>query len=155
MEMIWRSFDELSRDQLYEVLRIRSDIFVVEQQSPCCDVDGLDREALHLLAYDHDSVHGGARALAGYLRLLPPIMAGPAPVLGRIAIRQAYRGQGHGQALVHEALAEVTRRFRPQAVKLSAQSHLCDFYERLGFQANSLPYDDHGIPHVDMIRPAG
>lgn len=155
MEMIWRSFDELSRDQLYEVLRIRSDIFVAEQQSPYCDVDGLDREALHLLAYEQDSAHGGARALAGYLRLLPPIMAGPAPVIGRIAVRHAYRGQGHGLALVQEALEEVSRRFRPQAVKLSAQSHLCAFYERLGFQANSPPYDDHGVPHVDMIRPAG
>ncbi|MFC4351202.1 GNAT family N-acetyltransferase [Fodinicurvata halophila] len=155
MEMIWRSFDLLSRDQLYELLRIRSDIFVVEQQSPYCDVDGLDREALHLLAYDRGSEFGGARPLAGYLRLLPPIMAGPAPVLGRIAVRPAFREQGYGRAMVQEGLSEVERRFRRQAIKLSAQTHLCTFYEAFGFQSNSPPYDDHGVPHVDMIRPAG
>lgn len=155
MEMIWRSFDELTRDQLYEVLRIRSDVFVSEQQSPYGDVDGLDREALHLLAYNRDSEVGGASPLAGYLRLLPPIVAGPAPVLGRIAVRPAFREQGYGRAMVQEALSEAERRFRPQAIKLSAQSYLCAFYEAFGFRSNSPPYDDHGVPHVDMIRPAG
>ncbi|MFD1379382.1 GNAT family N-acetyltransferase [Fodinicurvata halophila] len=146
MEMIWRSFDLLSRDQLYELLRIRSDIFVVEQQSPYCDVDGLDREALHLLAYDRGSEFGGARPLAGYLRLLPPIMAGPAPVLGRIAVRPAFREQGYGRAMVQEGLSEVERRFRRQAIKLSAQTHLCTFYEAFGFQSNSPPMTIMAFP---------
>src|SRR5437899_3217408 len=108
----WQRFEQLSVDALYEVLRFRQNIFVVEQSSPYPDLDGLDQEASHLLL----RVEG---SFAGYLRLMP------APVrIGRVAVASHLRGCGLGQKLMEEALRFCGNRYPAQDIVLAAQLNL-------------------------------
>jgi len=138
----WRDFAELPAVLLYEVLRFRQAIFVVEQASPYPDLDGLDERAHHLLL----RVDG---KLAGYLRLIPhPSDARVA--IGRVAVAAPLRRQGLARILMAEALARCRQDYPDCAVTLSAQAYLAAFYESLGFRATSAPFDDYGVPHVEM-----
>ncbi len=139
----WQHFDDLSATALYELLRFRQEIFVVEQQSPYPDLDGLDQNAWHLLL----RIEG---VLAGYLRLLLPANAASAVRIGRVAIAPEQRGQGLGRRLMTEALSFCTERYPGQPVALSAQLHLARFYRSFGFTEIGLPYDDFGVRHTDM-----
>ncbi len=139
----WQRFDELSPAALYEMLRLRQQIFVVEQRSPYPDLDGLDQEARHLLLRAEG-------APAGCLRLLPP----PRLRIGRVAVAPQLRGQGFGRRLMTEALAFCRGNYPARPVALGAQCRLVPFYESFGFAAVSQPYDDFGVGHVDMmLRP--
>ena len=137
----WRRFDALSAAELYRLLQFRQAIFVVEQRSPYPDLDGLDRDALHLLLHGEDG-------LAGYLRLIPS----PPPRIGRVAVAAPLRRRGLGRRLVEAALRRCGKDWPGGAVVLSAQSWLVPFYESFGFAVTSAPYDDFGVPHVDMAR---
>jgi ElaA protein len=144
----WHDFADLSATLLYEVLRFRQEIFVVEQASPFPDLDGLDERAHHLLLW----VDG---ALAGYTRLIP--FAGEARVaIGRVAVAATLRRQGLARRLMAEALARCPRDYPDCAVTLTAQTYLAPFYKSLGFRTTSAPFDDYGLTHVDMRadRPA-
>ena len=138
----WHRFADFSGAQLYEVLRFRQAIFVVEQSSPYPDLDGEDQRAQHLLL----RVDG---ALAGYLRLIPH-QDGARVAIGRVAVAALRRRQGLARHLMTEALARVRRDYPDCAVTLGAQTYLAPFYETLGFRATSAPYDDYGVPHVEM-----
>jgi ElaA protein len=140
----WQRFDELSADMLYEVLRFRQSIFVVEQRSPYADLDGLDQEAWHLLLL----VEG---ELAGYLRLIPmPIR------IGRVAVASQLRRRGLGRRLMEEGLRFCRERYPAQDIILAAQLKLVPFYSSFGFAVISEPYDDFGVMHVEMrMRPRG
>ena len=136
----WQSFDQLTADTLYELLRFRQDIFVVEQVSPYPDLDGLDQGAWHLLLR-MDGV------LAGYLRLIPA----PPPVrIGRVAIAAAMRGRGLGRRLMEEALLFYRAQYPGLPVMLTAQTHLVPFYRSYGFEPTGAPFDDFGVAHVAM-----
>ena len=138
----WYRFADVSAALLYEVLRFRQAIFVVEQASPYPDLDGQDERAHHLLLW----VDG---ALAGCLRLIP--YPGEARVaIGRVAVAAALRRQGLARRLMEEALARCRSDYPDCAVTLSAQTYLAPFYATLGFAPTSPPYDDYGVLHVDM-----
>jgi ElaA protein len=138
----WHGFTDLSAALLYEVLRFRQAIFVVEQGSPYPDLDGLDQRAHHLLL----RVDG---ELAGYLRLIPH--PGEARVaIGRVAVAVRLRRQGLARRMMAEALARCPRDYPDCAVTLTARTYLAEFYSSLGFRATSAPFDDYGVPHVDM-----
>jgi ElaA protein len=140
----WQGFAEFSTAGLYELLRFRQAIFVVEQKSPFPDLDGLDQEAAHLML----RIDG---ALAGSLRLVPR-----APLrIGRVAVAAGRRRQGWGRRLMLAALARCREHYKGQAILLTAQLPLTGFYESLGFAAISAPYDDFGLVHLDMRRPPG
>jgi ElaA protein len=146
--MQWQRFEELCTGRLYELLRFRQEIFVVEQRSPYADLDGLDQGAWHLAARFGDE-------LIGYLRLVPA--DGPlGPVrIGRVAVGSRARRRGIGRMLMHKALLFCRNRFPGQPVALGAQLHLAAFYRSFGFAPTSDPYDDFGVAHVDMVlRPA-
>jgi ElaA protein len=136
----WQSFDQLTPDKLYEVLRFRQHIFVVEQASPYPDLDGLDQGAWHLLS----RVDG---ELAGYLRLIP---APPSVRIGRVAVAAAMRGRGLGRRLMDEALARSRQDYPGLPVVLTAQTYLVSFYCGLGFEPTGEPFDDFGVAHVAM-----
>lgn len=142
----WYGFAGLSAALLYEVLRFRQAIFVVEQRSPYPDLDGLDQPAQHLLL----RLDG---ALAGYLRLIPHPEE-QRLAIGRVAVAERWRRRGLARLLMAEALARCGRDFPHCAITLSAQTYLVPFYGALGFRAASAPYDDYGVPHVDMRKPA-
>ena len=135
----WQRFEQLSRDALYEILRFRQTIFVVEQSSPYPDLDDLDQDACHLLL----RVDG---ELAGYLRLVPA----PLVRIGRVAVASHLRAQGFGQRLVAEALKLARERCPDRELTLAAQTRLVPFYEAFGFVSNSYPYDEFGVRHVEM-----
>lgn len=140
----WRCFGDLSAEELYEVLRFRQAIFVVEQSSPYPDLDDLDQRAHHLLVRID-------QALVGYARLVP---RQDDIVIGRVGVAERRRGFGLAKLIMSEALARCRRDYGGRAVTLSAQAYLAKFYEDLGFRLISPPYDDYGVTHLDMRRDA-
>lgn len=148
MQLHWQclAFSALSLDELYDLLQLRDRVFVVEQDSVYGDVDGLDRQCLHVLGRD------AAGALRGYARLLPPGLKYPACAgIGRVVLDPAARGTGLGKALLRQALDAALAHW-PGPVRLSAQIDKQGLYEAFGFVAQGEPYDDGGILHVDMLR---
>ena len=146
----WKAFAELSLDELYDVLALRQEVFVVEQRSIYQDVDGLDRASEHLLAMDEAQ---GTPFLAAYLRVLPPGVKFPAECsLGRVVTSPKARGRGLGRELTERGIARLVERFPGTAIRISAQHYLQRFYESLGFQAEGDVYDEDGIPHIEMVR---
>ena len=140
----WLRWPDLSAPQLYELLRFRQAIFVVEQASPYPDLDGKDARAQHLLLR-----HGGE--LIGCLRLIEP---DPLVKIGRVAVASGERGHGWARAMMEAALQRAAEVYPHRDVALSAQTYLEPFYQSLGFMTASAPYDDQGVPHIDMIGPA-
>jgi ElaA protein len=140
----WQRFEQLSADKLYELLRFRQGIFVVEQGSPYPDLDGLDQDAWHQLLL----VKG---ELIGYLRLVPSALQ---VRIGRVAVAAPLRARGLGRRLIEEALRFCRERYPGLPVVLTAQAHLVALYRSFGFEPTGEPFDDFGITHVDMeLRP--
>jgi ElaA protein len=137
-------FAALSPQQLYEALALRQRVFVVEQACAYLDCDGHDPAALHLLGTDARGV------LVAYARLLPPGTTYREAAIGRVVTDRSARGAGTGRALMHEAIARV-RATWPGPVRIGAQRYLERFYRELGFVADGEPYDEDGIPHVEMV----
>lgn len=147
MNLTWtvRSFEELSGTELYDLLRLRVDVFVVEQQCIYPEIDGQDPTAFHILGHTESGV------LAAYARILPPGADG-LPHLGRFVIHPEHRGHGHGHTLIRLAIAEARKWTGKDDSALAAQSHLEALYAQHGFQRTGPDYDWDGIPHVDMVR---
>jgi ElaA protein len=148
-DLVWREATgaELDVATLYDVLALRSAVFVVEQECAYQDIDGLDLAdgTVHVIGRDH--------GIAAYARVLAPDHEHPTPRIGRVIVASEARGQQLARPLMREALAACARRWPTDAVELGAQAHLTGFYASLGFEAVSEPYDDDGIPHVWMRRP--
>jgi len=142
----WRSFQQLSTDELYSLLRLRCEVFVVEQRCAYLDIDGRDQVAEHLLAM------GPNGRLSGYLRAFAPGEPGTAAQIGRVVTAPADRGTGLGHWLMQEALDFIARRFGDVQVEVSAQVHLERFYAKFGFERSSETYPLDGILHCDMLR---
>lgn len=140
-------FEALDVHRLYAVMRLRVDVFVVEQTCPYPDLDGRDAQAgvWHLL---------GERCgqLQAYARLLPPGLGFDTPAIGRVIVSASARGAGLAHALMSEAIARCEARWPGQPITLGAQSHLQGFYAAHGFEVCSEDYLEDGIPHVDMRR---
>lgn len=148
MELRWReqAFHELSTGQLYAILALRARVFVVEQACAYLDADGVDPESRHLWAEPSEPGHGGA--IRAYLRIVPAGAKFAEVSLGRIVTAPEARGTGLGRALVRRGLAAV----RDAPVRIGAQAHLERFYGEFGFVRASEPYDEDGIPHIEMLR---
>jgi ElaA protein len=142
-------FDQLSNAQLYAVLAARQQVFVLEQQCLYEDMDGLDTSAHHLLGWSD-----GAEApqLCAYLRILAPGVKFGEASLGRVLTTAAGRGTGAGRALLARGIAEAEVRYPGQGLRIGAQLYLEKFYASFGFVTVSVPYDEDGIAHIDMLR---
>ena len=141
-------FAALSVSELYQILHWRQSVFVVEQSCAYLDADGLDPECLHL------SLCNPQGELIAYARLLPPGLNGAEPAIGRVLVVPSHRGQQLARRLMLRALAELAGRYPGQTVQVAAQLYLRNFYQRLGFVAAGEPFDEDGIPHLHMHRPA-
>ena len=147
-----KKFNELTLDQLYDVLKLRVDVFVVEQ---CCyypDLDSeknqLDRhtETLHLLGYQNDE-------LVAYLRILAPGQSyADYASIGRVATAKQARGTGLGHELLSKGLNVCQQHFTNHAIKISAQEHLLTYYQYHGFEQVSAMYLEDNIPHLAMVH---
>jgi ElaA protein len=156
IEWRWKSFDDLSNAEVYDMLAARTAVFVVEQQCLYDDVDGLDLGAWHLFAYGRDAARSDAPPkLAGYLRVLLPDENGIDETetdvrIGRVLTTAGFRGIGLGNAMLERAIAHIHEQWPGVPVRLHAQAHLQKFYGAFGFEAISSIHEEDGIPHVWM-----
>lgn len=148
MEWLIRRFDELSRSELYEILRLRCEVFVVEQNCPYQDVDGRDESAYHLFARD------GEGNLCACLRILDRGQTFPERSIGRVAVRRDRRGAGLAREMLRRAVRFV-QQSGGEDIRIGAQAYLLDFYREAGFVPCSDVYLEDGIPHVEMIWSCG
>jgi ElaA protein len=143
---IWKHFDELNVRELYQILKLRSEVFVVEQACVYQDIDDLDQICWHLMGLK-DEAH---EKLAAYCRVTPLGTRFPEISIGRVVVKACERNQGLGKEVMKVALQEIETRFGKQPVTISAQSYLEDFYVSLGFKRVSDNYLEDNIPHVEM-----
>ncbi|MEO9655505.1 GNAT family N-acetyltransferase [Marinomonas sp.] len=143
------TFNELTVQRLYDLLKIRCDVFVVEQNCPYPELDGIDtlNDTQHLYALaDQDAV--------AYARIMAPDVCYEGHVaIGRVLVTAEYRQAKLGHQLIEQAIAQANKLWPKQPIKISAQAHLANFYQRHGFEVVSSPYLEDGIEHVAMIRP--
>ena len=151
IEWQWLAFDEISRRDWYEVLRQRQQVFILEQTCLYPDIDGLDPHCHHLMAWREVD---GQRVLQASLRVLPPGLKYHEMSIGRVLTTEAARGTGIGRALLDRAMPLADALHPGHACRIGAQAHLEKFYSGYGFVTVTEPYDEDGIMHIDMLRPA-
>ena len=140
-------FEALPLLILYDVLRLRAEVFVVEQNCPYQDIDRRDVDALHLLGYSEQG------ELAAYARLFDAGKCFEQASIGRVIVAPAFRRFGLGKLLMRQAIAHTHGAFGAQPIMIGAQQYLHRFYSELGFTSIGEPYDEDGIPHQHMLRP--
>jgi len=136
-------FNELSARQLYAIYKLRSEVFVVEQNCAYQDVDDKDLHAWHLMLCKNNE-------LVGYCRLLPPGLSYSESSIGRVVTVQSERGQGTGRQLMEEAIRHTFALFGKNDILISAQTYLIKFYKSLGFVEEGEVYPEDDIPHIKM-----
>lgn len=143
--MIWETyqFNDLSVGKLYEILKLRVNVFVVEQECPYPELDDMDQESIHI-EYAEDG-----KTLA-YARLVPAGIKYAIPSIGRVIVHPDARGRGLARQLMAHCMDYILQEWQAEEIQLQGQVYLQEFYESLGFQAISEAYDEDGIPHVDM-----
>ena len=144
---VCKKFDELNPHELYAILQMRNEVFVVEQNCVYQDADNKDQPAYHMMAWKDGM-------LAGYTRLIPAGVAYEQPSIGRVITSPKWRGTGIGKKLMERSIDEIEKIFGKTSIKLGAQVYLKKFYESFGFQQSSGTYLEDGIEHIEMIRPA-
>ncbi|ANU26453.1 GNAT family N-acetyltransferase [Planococcus versutus] len=143
--MTWKvyRFGELTTKKLYEVLKLRVDVFVVEQNCAYPEIDGLDSQCIHLVYSENETI-------LAYARLVPAGTKYEVPSIGRVVVREEARGRGLASQLLKRCIAYISEEWKADAIKLQGQVYLEEFYQSFGFQSISDYYDEDGIPHVDM-----
>ncbi|NDV14645.1 GNAT family N-acetyltransferase [Muricauda sp. TY007] len=145
MEVLVKTFEELSTKELYQILRLRSEVFVVEQDCVYQDVDNKDQKALHVIGIKNDEV-------VAYTRIFKPGDYFDNVSIGRVVVSQDQRKYGLGKQIMQATLAAIDQRFPDKAIEISAQSYLLKFYTELGFNALGEEYLEDGIPHRRMLK---
>lgn len=138
-------FAQLTVDELYQLLRLRSEVFVVEQNCVFLDQDDKDQQCHHLLLYAHGQ-------LAAYCRLVPAGLSYAEPAIGRVITSPAFRGSGLGRKVMELAIQGCKDLFGPQDIRIGAQTYALPFYRSLGFATDGETYDEDGIEHIEMVR---
>ncbi len=146
-----KKFNQLTAEELYELLRLRVDVFVVEQVCPYPELDGKDTHAQTL----HVSVRMSNGNLAGYLRVIAPGVSYPGVSFGRVVTAKSFRGRGLSHDLIEKAVELARVNWPGIPIQIGAQEYLIAFYQSHGFEAASEIYDEDGIPHIDMVRKYG
>ncbi|MFT6220895.1 MAG: ElaA protein [Candidatus Endobugula sp.] len=149
-----QTFDELSATSLFELYRLRQQVFVIEQQCIYEDIDATDKTALHVLGWNDgaDAPSTLCATLRAYLRIMDLQDNAQTVSIGRVVIAMESRRAGIGTQLMRTALGYIDGIAPKATITLSAQHHLSNFYHTLGFVVASAPYDEDGIPHVHMIK---
>lgn len=145
--IIWscKKFEDLTVPELYTILKLRNEVFVVEQNCVYPDMDGKDIPSLHLCGWLNNQL------LVAYARLIPAGIAYTEASIGRFVSNAAYRKNGYGKKLMQKAIEACYTNFGKQPIKIGAQQYLVNFYESFGFHVISDPYIEDGIPHVEML----
>ena len=146
--MVWdfKTFDELTKAELYAVLQLRAEVFVVEQACVFQDLDGSDELAMHLLGTLDGKLVAYARCFAAGVKFAEAS-------IGRVVSHSSVRGTGIGHVLMREAIAQLQQHWGTQAIRIGAQARLKNFYMQHGFIDAGAPYVEDGIDHLEMLRP--
>ncbi|HEX5668691.1 MAG TPA: GNAT family N-acetyltransferase [Chitinophagaceae bacterium] len=147
MKIKWisKKFHDLTVDELYTLLRLRSEVFVVEQNCVFLDMDDKDQKCVHLLGWIGDD-------LAASARIVPAGISYTEPSIGRVVTSPKYRGTGSGKELMEEAIRLTIQLHGNQPIRIGAQLYLKKFYTSLGFIADGEIYLEDGIEHIEMVR---
>jgi ElaA protein len=142
-----KTFNELTGEELYDLLRLRQEVFIVEQNCPYLDADGKDKYAHHILAKDESS------SILCYTRLLPEGVSYEGySSIGRVVNAPSVRGTGEGKLIMQYSIDKIKQLYPHVPIKIGAQQYLKKFYESLGFVDIGIPYIEDGIPHIIMIH---
>lgn len=145
MEVAIKTFDQLTTEELYQILRLRSEVFVVEQDCVYQDVDNKDQKALHIIGTKNGEI-------VAYTRIFKPGDYFNNVSIGRVVVSQDQRKYGLGKRIMQASLAAIDQRFPNQPIEISAQSYLLKFYTELGFKVTGEEYLEDGIPHRRMLK---
>lgn len=145
LEYKWSRLESLSVLELFEIIKARESVFVVEQQCPYQETDDMDLHSWHLAVFLKDE-------LAAYVRVVDPGVKYEQPSIGRVMTLEKFRKLNIGRSLMNEAINFTENQFPGMDIKISAQVYLQSFYESFRFEPINSQYDEDGIPHIDMIR---
>lgn len=147
LDFKWSRIEDLSALELFAIIKARESVFVVEQECPYQETDDMDLHSWHLEVFLQGQ-------LAAYARVVDPGVKYPQPSIGRVMTVPEFRNLNIGRALMDEAIRFTEEQYPQQGIKIGAQVYLQKFYQSLGFEVASEPYDDDGILHIDMIKPS-
>ena len=139
-----KEFTELTTEELYEILKLRAEVFVVEQNCPYQDLDDKDQSSYHLFLEDNGQI-------IAVLRILPENIAYKEMAIGRLIVKKSYRGKGISRKMMVRAMEFITEDLGKEKIKLSGQAYLSDFYQSLGFEKVSEMYLEDGIEHFEFL----
>jgi ElaA protein len=142
----FKSYEALTLTELYAMLQLRTEVFVVEQNCVFQDMDGADDQAMHLLGLQDDKLLAYARCFDAGIKFKEAS-------IGRVITQASLRGTGAGHALMQQALGSMKMVWGVQPIRIGAQARLEKFYQQHGFAAASAPYIEDGIAHIEMLRP--
>ena len=145
MEFIIKSFEELDIHELYQILQLRSEVFVVEQDCVYQDLDFKDQKSLHVLGFKEDKI-------IAYTRIFKPGDYFTEASIGRVVVKDSERKYGYGHDLMKASIEAVKNHFNTSEITISAQVYLTKFYNSHGFNKVSDEYLEDGIPHIEMLR---
>lgn len=140
-----KKFSELSLTELYDILQLRSEVFVVEQDCVYQDIDGKDAEALHVIGFKNNKI-------VAYTRCFKPGYYFKEAAIGRVVVRQSERKFGFGHIIMEASDKAIKDNYNTSNIKLSAQQYLIKFYESHGYKTTGDGYLEDGIPHIAMIK---
>ena len=139
-----KEFKELTTEELYEILKLRAEVFVVEQNCPYQDLDDKDQSSYHLFLEDNGQI-------IAVLRILPENVAYKEMAIGRLIVKKSYRGKGISRKMMLRAMEFITEDLGKEKIRLSGQAYLSDFYQSLGFEKVSEMYLEDGIEHFEFL----
>ena len=139
-----KKFEDLSPYELYAIMQLRNEVFVVEQNCVFQDADNKDQASYHLMGWKNDQ-------LIAYTRLVPPEIVYKEASIGRVVTSPSLRGSGIGKELMERSIEKAKEFFKSNTIKIGAQLYLKKFYESLGFIQSSSIYLEDGIEHIEMI----
>ncbi len=146
MHWILKSFNELSLEEFHSILKLRIDVFVVEQECPYPELDNKDQLAYHFFCRNKNNL------IIAYTRIFKPNNYYKEAAFGRVAVHQNFRNEGIGKKLIENSLQEIEKLFGNVVIKIGAQTYLKKFYTSFGFQQVGKEYLEDGIPHIHMIK---
>jgi ElaA protein len=145
MNWIFKKFDELSLHELYAIIELRNEVFVVEQNCVYQDADNKDQFCYHIMGWLNND------KLVAYTRIVPPGVAYTEPAIGRVVTSPSVRGGGIGRLLMEKSIEQIINLYGNTRIKMSAQFYLLNFYTTLGFKQTSNIYLEDNIEHIEMI----
>jgi ElaA protein len=144
LNWIFKKFDDLTAAELYSIMQLRNEVFVVEQNCVYQDADDKDQSSMHLCGWDRTK-------LVAYTRIIPQGISYTQASIGRVVTSPAYRKTGAGKQLMNKSINLCFNEFKCTSIKIGAQLYLKEFYQSLGFTACSSEYLEDGIPHIEMM----